>query len=785
MSTTTYLHHDSAEKHVTGESLYVDDIPVHDQLLVGRVVTSPHAHARILSVDTSEAKKLPGVHAVLTHQDIPGENQMGPVFKDEPVLAEEEVNFIGQAVCLIAAESEEICRQAEKRIHIEYQPLEPILDIETAIQRESALGPWRKIERGEVDRTLQLAPHTITGELHTGAQEHWYLETHACLCLPGEGDEMLVYSSTQHPSEAQLLISEVLGIREKDVEVQVRRLGGAFGGKETQANHYAVWTALLAQATKRPVKIRLHRDEDQIMTGKRHPYLIRYRVGFDDQGYILAADIELNADGGAANDLSYAILERAMLHADNAYYIPSIRIRGRVWKTHHPPNTAFRGFGAPQAIANIENIIDRVARYLGKYPAEIRKLNFYGTTRRNVTPYGETVENNRLHILYEQLTESADYFRRRKEIEQFNTTHEFRKRGLALTPVKFGISFTTAFLNQAGALVNVYRDGTILVNHGGIEMGQGLNTKILHIAAAEFGVDIARFRVNPTDTSKVPNTSATAASTGSDLNGQAVKNAIEKIKQRMAQTLAEYFNEQHPGEHETLSDHIIFENDAIYDTEHPDRRLSFDEAVSICYLRQTSLSATGFYRTPNIGFDRDKGQGRPFHYYAFGMAATEVEVDVLTGEFQILRTDILHDVGNSLNPNIDRGQVIGGFVQGAGWCTIEEIMWDDNGHLLTHSPDTYKIPTVRDIPRELNVNLLTGYPNPNTIRRSKAVGEPPFVLGLSVWLAIKDAISAVGGHQYEPSFRLPMTRERILLAIEEIRQRVQHSQTVLRKETQS
>ena len=785
MSSTTYLHHDSAEKHVTGESLYVDDIPVNEQLLVGHVVYSPHAHARILSLDVEEARQLPGVHAVLTYRDIPGENQMGPVFKDEPVLAETEVQFVGQAVCLIAAESEALCREAAKLVRIEYQPLPAILDVETAIRQESALGPWRKIERGEVEETLQKAPHTISGELRTGAQEHWYLETQASLCLPGEGEELVVYSSTQHPSEAQLLISEVLGITEKEVEVRVRRVGGGFGGKETQANHYAVWAALLAHATRRPVKLRLHRDEDQIMTGKRHPYLIRYRVGFDDEGNILVADIELNADGGAANDLSYAILERAMLHADNAYYIPNMRVRGRVWKTNYPPNTAFRGFGAPQAIANIENIVDRVARFLGKYPAEIRKRNFYGTDSRNVTHYGEVVENNRLHIIYDKLTQSAAYFRRRKEIEQFNATHEFRKRGLAITPVKFGISFTTAFLNQAGALVNVYRDGTILVNHGGIEMGQGLNTKILHIAAAEFGVDIRRFKVNATDTSKVPNTSATAASTGSDLNGQAVKNAIEKIKQRMATTLAGYFNEQHPGEHRTLPEDILFQDDQVFDREHPERKLSFPEAVSICYLRQTSLSATGFYRTPNIGFDREKGKGRPFHYYAFGMAVTEVEVDTLTGDFRLLRTDIVHDVGNSLNPNIDYGQIVGGYIQGVGWCTVEEIVRDGEGRLLTHSPDTYKIPTIRDIPGEFHVELLTGYPNPNTIRRSKAVGEPPFVLGLSAWLAIKDAISAVAHHQYEPDFQLPMTRERILLAIESLRQRQKNAQRIATRKASS
>lgn len=767
-----YIHHDSAVSHVTGESIYVDDIPVDDRLLTGKVVYSPHAHARIKSIDTEEARRLPGVHAVLTYRDIPGVNQMGPVIKDEPVLAETETNFIGQAVCLIAAESEERCREAEKRLKIEYEPLEAILDIPTAIARESALGPWRKIERGRVDETLRNAPHRLSGQLHTGAQEHWYLETQAALCMPGEEQELFVYSSTQHPSEAQLLIAEVLGIHEKDVEVKVRRLGGGFGGKETQSNHYAVWAALLAHATGRPVKVRLHRDDDQIMTGKRHPFLIRYKVGFDDDGRLLAVDVELNSDGGAANDLSYAILERAMLHADSSYYVPNMRVRGRVWKTNFPPNTAFRGFGGPQGMAGMENIIDRVARYLGKFPAEVRRLNFYGTHDRNITPYGEKVENNHLELLYNMITRSSNYQKRRLQIQKFNKTHEFEKRGMALTPVKFGISFTTAFLNQAGALVNVYKDGTILVNHGGIEMGQGLNTKILNIAAAEFGVDVSRFKVNATDTSKVPNTSATAASTGSDLNGMAVKDAIGKLKSRMAGAIADYFTEQAGGGEKSLPENIVFEDDRVFDRQHRERALPFNEVVPICYLKQISLSATGYYRTPDIGFDRQKGRGRPFHYYAFGMAVSEVWLDVLTGEYRLLRADIIHDVGDSLNPNIDMGQVVGGYIQGLGWCTLEEIKWDEQGRLLTHSPDTYKIPSVRDIPPEFNVELLKGYPNPNTIRRSKAVGEPPFMLALSAWLAIKDAISAVGNHQYEPDFALPATRELILLSIEKIRQRM-------------
>ncbi|GAB4340116.1 MAG: xanthine dehydrogenase molybdopterin binding subunit [Calditrichia bacterium] len=769
------IPHESGLKHTTGQARFVDDLPTPPNTLAGWVVTSPIAHGRIKHFNLDAARALPGVAAVLSYQDIPGHNQMGPVIKDEPCLAEEEVNFVGQAVFLIAAGNEAICRQATKLIEVEYEPLEPVLDIETAIEKDSALGPWRKIERGEVDKNLQSAPYFIEGELRTGAAEHWYLETQCCLCVPGEVDEFNLYSSTQHPTETQMLVAEVLGLPANRVVVDVRRLGGGFGGKETQANHIACWSALLSYHTKRPVKIRLNRDQDQIMTGKRHPYLICYRAGFDEEGRLLALDVEQNSDGGAANDLSYAILERGMLHADNAYFIPHMRVRARAWKTNHPPNTAFRGFGGPQGMAGIETVIDRIARFLKKDPAEIRQLNFYGEKERNTTHYGELVENNRLHVIFENLITSSDYFRRREEVARFNRQHQWKKRGIALTPVKFGISFTTAFLNQAGALVLIYKDGTVLLSHGGVEMGQGLHTKILRVAAAELGVSEERIRVGNTDTSKVPNTSATAASSGSDLNGMAVKNAIEQLKSRIARGIATKFNAEAREDGFSRSEDLVFENDEIYDSKHPERRIGFAEAVNYCYLNQISLSATGFYRTPNIGFDREAGQGRPFHYYAFGMAVSEVELDILTGEHTILRTDILHDVGNSLNPETDRGQVEGGFVQGVGWCTTEAIIWNEKGELLTHSPDTYKIPTIHDIPREFKVNFLEGYPNPNTIRRSKAVGEPPLMLAFSVWLALKDAVSAVGDHQVEPEWELPATREVILNAIAKIKELVKEN----------
>jgi xanthine dehydrogenase molybdopterin binding subunit len=762
--------HDSAPTHVTGESVYIDDMPVDERLLIGYVVTGSHAHARIHRSDVSRAREFPGVHAVLSFKDIPGANQLGPVVHDERCLAIDEVTFVGQAVFLIAAESESIAREAAKKIEIEYEPLDAILTIEDAMKSDSLLGPGRKIERGQAVEMLAKAPHVVRGELRTGAQEHWYLETHVCLCVPGEGRELVVYSSTQHPSETQAIIAEVLAMPKHNVVVEVRRMGGAFGGKETQANHVAAWTALLCRATGRPVKIRLFRDDDQIMTGKRHRFLSRYEVGFDDNGKIQAAVFDLHADGGAATDLSFAILERAMLHADNAYFIPHMKVTGNAWKTNLPSNTAFRGFGGPQGMAVIENVIDRIARRLHLDAADVRRRNFYGTTSDHVTHYGETVENNRLPMIFEQLMDSSAYRERRKAVDAFNEKNEFFKRGLAMTPVKFGISFTTSFLNQAGALVHVYKDGSILINHGGTEMGQGLHAKIRSIAAKEFGVPLHRVKINATNTSKVPNTSATAASAGTDLNGMAVKNAIDRIKARVAACAADVFNEK-AGDSRSVAENIVFENDIIVDRQNRSRKIGFGEFMPVASMRQVSLSATGFYRTPGIWFDREKGQGRPFHYYAFGMAVTEVEIDTLTGAHTILRTDILHDVGDSVHRAIDIGQIEGGYIQGVGWCTTEEVKWDGRGHLLNHSPDTYKIPGVGDIPRDFRVALLRDVPNPNTIHSSKAVAEPPFMLALSCWLAIKDAVSAVARHTIEPDFQLPATNEVILLAVEKIRQK--------------
>jgi xanthine dehydrogenase large subunit len=763
--------HESAALHVTGEAVYIDDILVHSQLLHGHVYTSPHPHARITRVALDAARAYPGVFALLDHTNIPGHNDMGPIFQDEPVLASDLVTFVGQAIFIIAAIDEATALAAARLIEIDYELLPAVLDLETAIAQDTKLQPSRRIAMGDSAAALAAAPLRLSGTLRTGAQEHWYLETQTCLCEPGEAGEIRAYSSTQHPSETQALIAEVLHLSKNEVEVQVRRMGGGFGGKETQGNHVAIWAALLCQATRRPVKVRLFRDDDQKMTGKRHPFLNHYTVGFDTEGRILALEAELNADGGAATDLTMAVLERAMMHIDNAYFLSDVTIIGHARKLNLPSNTAFRGFGGPQGVAVIENVIDQIARHLGLEPDEVRARNYYQHDTRNVTPYGQTVEHNRLWLLRDQIRTSAQYAERRAAIAAFNAKNEFNKRGMALTPIKFGISFTTAFLNQAGALVNIYKDGSMLVNHGGTEMGQGLYTKIRQIAAAEMGVSLAQVKVNATNTSKVPNTSATAASAGTDLNGAAVKNAIDQLKARMAEVAAAIFNAALTDDQTDRSraEDVLFKEDVVWDNAHLDRKITFPNLCNQCVFRQVSLSAAGFYRTPDVHFDREKGRGKPYHYFSFGMGVTEVELDTLTGHVQLLRTDLLHDVGESLNPAIDIGQVEGAYVQGLGWVTTEECKWNDKGQLLNHSPDTYKIPNVQDVAPDFRTALLQGVPNINTIRRSKAVAEPPFMLAFSAWLAIKDAISAAGQHQVEPLIGIPATNEAILIALEGVK----------------
>lgn len=764
METTT---NESAIRHVTGTSVFVGDMPVDGRLLYGRVFYSPVAHGRITRLDISDALSAKGVRAVLTACDIPGKNQMGPIIHDEPCLAEEEVIFTGQAIALIAAETAEDAREAAGLIRLEIDPLPAITDLTAAMRNGEMIAPERKIVRGNIDEALRNAPHVLSGSLTTGAQEHWYLETQAALAIPGEGREMTIHASSQNPSETQAIVAEVLGLAKNEVEVEVRRLGGGFGGKETQGNHVAAWAALLAHATRCPVRIQLFRDDDQIMTGKRHRFYSEYEIGFDQEGLIMAYRVVLNSDAGAATDLSRAILERAMLHAENAYYLPVVSVTGRAWKTNLPSNTAFRGFGGPQGMAVIENAIDQVARFLDKDPMEVRYLNFYREEEHNITPYGQKVDQNHLFLFQDRLTVSSNYEQRRVQVNEYNACHGFTRKGLAMTPVKFGISFTTAFLNQAGALVNIYTDGTVLVNHGGTEMGQGLHEKIRIIASAELGIDISRVAVNATNTSKVPNTSPTAASSGSDLNGMAVKNAIDILKARLAPLVCQMLKEKIPQQ-PVGENTIVFGDNQVWSVTEPSVKIPFNLLCSQAHINRISLSAAGFYRTPGLWFDRDAGHGKPFYYFAYGMAVSEVMVDLLTGQFRLLQSDILHDVGDSLNPAIDLGQIAGGFIQGLGWCTMEEIRWDAEGKLLTHSPDTYKIPGIGDIPPVFRISMADNIPNQGTIRKSKAVGEPPFMLALSVWLAIKDAVSSAGAHKVEPCLNIPATGEEILMAIESI-----------------
>lgn len=755
---TSSLEHNSILHHVTGKSIFVNDIPLSAGSLHAFPFYSKIAHGKIISINCYEARQLQGVHCIINYTNIPGKNQMGPVVADEPCLAEQEVEFVGQVIALIAADSREIAVKAADLIEVEYEELESVVLVKKAIKKGVMLKPARKIETGNVEAGFKSSEFSFQGEFYSNGQEHWYLETQTALCIPQEGKEMKVFSSTQHPSETQAIVAEVLGIPKHAVEVEVKRMGGAFGGKETQANHVAAWTALLAWHTGKPVKMHLDRDTDQIITGKRHAFYSEYKVGYDITGEIKALDVQLHSNGGASLDLSMAIMERALFHMDNAYYIPNLKVLGNTWKTNQPPNTAFRGFGAPQSIALIENIIDRIARLLQKDSAAIRAVNFYEKEEKNTTHYGQNIGPNPLQEMFAEIMDSSEYLERREAIEKFNKEHPWKKRGMSMVPVKFGISFTTAFLNQAGALVHIYKDGSVMVNHGGTEMGQGLHTKIRQIAADTLGISSHKILVTATNTSKVPNTSATAASSGTDLNGKAVENACISLKTRLEEAFRLKFPHE-KGEITFEKGQLISENE----------QNSFADICLYAYLQQISLSTTGFYKTPDIHFDREKGKGKPFHYFAYGMSISEVELDVFTGQHDLLRTDILHDVGASINPLLDKGQIEGAFVQGLGWVTMEELRYDDQGHLLTHSPDTYKIPTIDDIPRDFRVAFTKNTANPHNIKQSKAVGEPPFVHGLSVWLALKDAISAVFDHKKEPDLSIPATHEAIVLCIERMK----------------
>ncbi|VXD21771.1 xanthine dehydrogenase molybdopterin binding subunit [Planktothrix paucivesiculata] len=753
--------HESAVGHVTGKAIYTDDQRLPNGMLYLWPVLSPYAKAKILKIDSSNLDNIPGLITILTANDIKGNNNTGTIKHDEVLLPTDEINYWGQPVVWVVAETENTAQKAAETIKIDYEVLTPILTIKDAIKNNSVHADKNIMRRGNITSALQESEFILTGEIEIPGQDHFYLETQVSWVIPNVEDNYQVYASTQHPSETQAIISEVLGIPRNQIVVTCLRMGGGFGGKETQANPTAAIAALAAQKTGCPARVRLKRDQDMITTGKRHPFLCQYQVGFNSKGQLLALDIDLYSDGGWSADLSFPILQRAMFHLDNCYYIPNLEIRGQVLKTNKVSNTAFRGFGGPQGMAIIEEIIGRIARKLGLPPELVRERNFYhGEAETNTTHYGQEIFDNRILRVWEEVKLNSNFAERKIEIAQFNQNNNYQKRGLAITPVKFGISFTKTEYNQGGALILIYLDGSIQLNHGGTEMGQGLQTKMLQVACQSLGVNIERFRIMPTSTDKVPNTSATAASSGSDLNGQAIKNACEILKKRLAKVAAKLLNLDEPQE-------LVFEQDWIYCQSYPSQRIAFNEVVKQAYNQRVSLSTTGYYRTPNIYYDPKIGKGRPFYYYAYGAAVSEVEIDGFTGTFKLRQVDIVHDVGESLNPLIDRGQIEGGFVQGMGWLTMEELIWDDSGRLKTFAPSTYKIPTIKEVPKNFKVDLLKRAAQDGVIYGSKAVGEPPFMLAISVREAIKEAIAAFGKTD-SVFLASPATPEAILNAIEQV-----------------
>ena len=761
------LPHDSALRHVSGEARYVDDLPNPDGMLHAMVGPSRWAHARILAIRTRAALEVPGVHAVLTAADVPGENNVGPVFHDEPVLADGVVHCKGQPIAAVYADSREACRAAVARIEIDVEELPAVLDIAQAIAADSFHGEPHVVVRGDAAAAIDAAPHQRSGTVSNGGQEHFYLESHCSLATCGEDRTLHVLCSTQHPSEVQALVAEALHWGRHRVVVECPRMGGAFGGKETQAAQFAVLAALGSYHTGRAVKCWLDRDTDMQVTGRRHPVFTRYRVGYDDSGTVLGIELDLFSEGGWAADLSLAIVDRAVFHVDNAYWLPEARIVAKVCKTNKTSNTAYRGFGGPQGMAVIENVMDAIADDLGADPLAVRRRNLYGGPGRDHTPYGQHVTDMRVGRMFDELEAKADLATRRTEVAAFNAASRFRKRALAMTPVKFGISFTASFLNQAGAYVVLYADGTAQLNHGGTEMGQGLYTKMLVVCAHALGIPLGHVRHMNTATDKVPNTSATAASSGADLNGQAVRHACLQLVERLKPVAAELLG--------VPQAQVSYASES---TEAPskgglrawawagDQALTLAEITSAAYLRQIPMAAAGFYATPDIAYDRAKGHGKPFHYFAYGVGLSEVELDGLTGEWQLRRVDILHDVGDSLSHDIDVGQVEGAYVQGLGWLTCEELVFDDQGGLLSHSPSTYKIPAIGDVPRAMHVHLLTRATQPDVVYGSKAVGEPPFNLAIGTHLALRRAASAFGA---PVSLPMPATTEALLFAVEEAR----------------
>ena len=746
--------HESAERQVCGQARYVDDMPEPANCHHAAVGLSQVASGQIIHIDLSEVRKSEGVIDVITVDDVPGHIDIGPVFKGDPILANKEILFHGQPIFAVLATSVNLARQAVLKAKIDIDPTEACLTVTQAKAQDNFVRPPHFMRKGDFAGQYAQSQHQLSGELKIGGQEHMYLEGQVSLAIPEEQDRMLVYTSSQHPSEVQKLIAEVLDVKLHKVVVDMRRMGGGFGGKETQAAQWACLAALLAKRNKVAVKLRLPRMQDMQATGKRHPFENRYEVGFDKLGVIQATHVEINGNCGHSPDLSDAIVDRAMFHCDNTYYLGDCYIEGHRCRTNQVSHTAYRGFGGPQGMIVAEAMLDAIARKLGEDPLTVRLRNLYDDKQRNTTPYGMVVEHNLTKDILDKLTTSSDYWARREAITQFNATSPIIKKGLALTPVKFGISFTAQHLNQAGALLHVYTDGSMQINHGGTEMGQGLHTKIGQIVANEFGVPLSWIEVTSTRTDKVPNTSPTAASSGTDLNGKAAQNACITIKQRLAELYAQQFNTD-PSTVEFIGQQVNCGDNSI----------AFVDLIQQAYFARISLSSTGFYKTPKIYYDRATGQGRPFFYFAYGASCAEVSVDTLTGEYKVERVDILHDVGNSINPAIDIGQIEGGFIQGMGWLTTEELLWDGKGKLISNNPATYKIPAIGDTPEIFNVALYPRANDEDSIYHSKAVGEPPFMLANSVWCALKDAISSLSDYQIDPDLSIPATPEKVYWAL--------------------
>ncbi|HWP20446.1 MAG TPA: xanthine dehydrogenase molybdopterin binding subunit [Burkholderiaceae bacterium] len=748
------LPHESARAQVAGRALYIDDLPEWQGTLYAAPVTSPVAHGRLKGLDAAAALAMPGVAGIVTAEDIPGDKRFAVTAHDEAILPVDEVEYLGQVVALVVADSPQKARAAARAVRCEVEPLPAILTIEEALQAHSYVLPPVVVRRGEPDVALHEAPQRLRGEFCVGGQEHFYLEGQIAYAVPEE-DGWHILSSTQHPGEVQHWVAHALGVDNHQVRVECRRMGGGFGGKETQAGHLAVWAALAARKLGRPVKLRLERLDDMLITGKRHNFLYRYEVGFERDGRIRALKLMLASQCGFSADLSGPVNDRAVFHVDNAYFLEHVEVTSYRCKTHTQSNTAFRGFGGPQGMIAIEAILGDIARHLGLDPLTVRQRNFYGTTERNQTHYGMTVEDNVAPELVARLAADARYAERRRRIDAWNAGQPVLKRGLALTPVKFGISFTATFFNQAGALVHVYGDGTVQVNHGGTEMGQGLHTKVCQIVADELGVPFERVRITASDTSKVPNASATAASSGTDLNGRAAQFAARQIRQRLVEFVAR--------EQQVDAASVVFASGKVIT---PKATRDFADVVHAAYVARVQLWSDGFYATPKIHYDKHTLSGRPFYYFAYGAALTEVVIDTLTGENKVVGVDILHDVGRSINPALDIGQIEGGFIQGMGWLTTEELVWNREGRLLTHAPSTYKIPATGDVPPHFEVRL---WPEPNredNVFGSKAVGEPPFMLAISVYEALRDAIAAVRPQDRRPVvLHAPATPESVLRAV--------------------